>query len=182
MPADSRSWSKTAAIWDSPDLQQETDALVAEARKKTGHLLSQIFTSFTVKYPQLYVDVNRDQVHTMGVNLADVFSTLQIYLGSLYVNDFNLFGRTWQVVVQAEAKFRNNVEAVRRLKVRNAAGGMVPLGKRGGDPRGQRPARRAALQHVSGRGRAGRHGRRASARARPSPRFKNWPRPSSRQR
>src|SRR5262249_23076676 len=60
--------------------------------------------------------------------LQDVFTTLQVYLGSLYVNDFNLFGRTWQVVVQAEGRFRSEVEDVRRLKVRNNRGGMVPLG------------------------------------------------------
>ncbi len=110
-----------------PRLQTETDALLAEARKRSD-VISFARTSFTVKYPQLYADVNRDQVHTMGLNLADVNSTLQTYLGSLYVNDFNLFGRTWQVVVQAEPKFRNNVEAVRRMKVRNAAGRMTPLG------------------------------------------------------
>src|SRR5207253_3223196 len=83
---------------------------------------------FTVKYPQMFVDINRDQVRAMGLSLGDVYDTLQIYLGSLYVNDFNLFGRTWQVVVQAEAKFRNNVAAVRRLKVRNAVGNMAPVG------------------------------------------------------
>ena len=87
-----------------------------------------MFSAFTVKYPQLFIHVNRDQVHTMQLSLSDVYNTLQIYLGSLYVNDFNLFGRTWQVVVQADAKFRNNIEAVRRLKVRNAAGTMAPLG------------------------------------------------------
>jgi multidrug efflux pump len=110
-----------------PRLQKETEALLAETRKLSD-VIAFARTSFTVKYPQLYADVNRDQVHTMGLNIADVNSTLQTYLGSLYVNDFNLFGRTWQVVVQAEPKFRNNVEAVRRLKVRNAAGRMAPLG------------------------------------------------------
>ncbi len=91
-------------------------------------LLSKVFSPFTVKYPQLLVDVNRDQVHSMQLNLSDVYGTLQTYLGSLYVNDFNQFGRTWQVVVQADERFRNNIEAVRRLKVRNARGGMAPLG------------------------------------------------------
>ncbi len=115
------------------DLQKQTDALLAAARQvkdeSTGLAkFPGVFTSFTVKYPQLFVNVNRDQVHTMGLNLSDVYNTLQTYLGSYYVNDFNLFGRTWQVVVQAEAKFRNNIEAVRRLKVRNVAGNMAPLG------------------------------------------------------
>jgi multidrug efflux pump len=118
---------------DLTNLQKQTDALLAAARQlkneATGELVfDKPFTSFTVKYPQLFVDVNRDQVHTMGLNLSEVYNTLQTYLGSFYVNDFNLFGRTWQVVVQADAKFRNNIEAVRRLKVRNAAGNMAPLG------------------------------------------------------
>ncbi len=61
---------------------------------------------FRANAPQIYVDVNRKQCMTMGVPLGDLFDTLQIYLGSLYVNDFNLFGRTWQVIVQADAPFR----------------------------------------------------------------------------
>ena len=85
-------------------------------------------TIFTVKSPQKYVDVNRQQCESLGVEPNDVFSTLQIYLGSLYVNDFNLGGRTWQVNVQAEGEFRTQVEDVKRLKVRNKTGGMVPLG------------------------------------------------------
>jgi multidrug efflux pump len=74
------------------------------------------------------VDLNRDQCQTMGVNPQDVFSTLQVYLGSFYVNDFNRFGRTWQVIVQAEGAFRNDAEKIKQLKVRNAQGEMVPLG------------------------------------------------------
>src|SRR5262249_4933530 len=69
-----------------------------------------------------------DQCQAMGVSTNDVFQTLQVYLGSLYVNDFNKFGRTWQVVVQAEGPFRNDPEEVKRLKVRGADGAMVPLG------------------------------------------------------
>jgi multidrug efflux pump len=87
-----------------------------------------LFTVFRANTPQLYVDLDRNQCQSMGVNPNDVFTTLGVYLGSQYVNDFNKFGRTWQVVVQADAPFRNNVEAVRRLEVRNAAGNMVPLG------------------------------------------------------
>src|SRR5262249_21319838 len=68
------------------------------------------------------------KVKTMGVQLTDVFDALQAYLGSYYVNDFNRFGRTWQVNVQADARFRVDVEAVKLLKVRNADGDMVPLG------------------------------------------------------
>ena len=82
---------------------------------------------FRANTPQLYVDMNRPQCMAMGVPLADAFNTLRIYLGSLYVNDFNLFGRTWQVIVQADAKFRNQVQAARQLKVRNRVGTMVPI-------------------------------------------------------
>ena len=82
---------------------------------------------FRANVPQVFVDVNREECMSKEVALKDLFDTMRIYLGSLYVNDFNLFGRTWQVVVQAEPRFRNKIEDVRRLKVRNAEGGMVPI-------------------------------------------------------
>src|SRR5207248_2402549 len=78
--------------------------------------------------PQLYADIDRTKARTMGVALNDVFDTLQVYLGGYYVNDFNRFGRTWQVNIQADAAFRRDVESVKQLKVRNADGDMVPLG------------------------------------------------------
>jgi multidrug efflux pump len=96
----------------------------AENRKVVGKL----FSIFRANTPQLYVDVNREQCQTMGVNPSDVFSTLQIYLGSYYVNDYNQFGRTWQVNLQADGAFRNDPDQIKRLKVRNAQGEMVPLG------------------------------------------------------
>jgi multidrug efflux pump len=96
----------------------------AENRKVVGSL----FSVFRANVPQLFVDLNREQCQTMGVNPRDVFSTLQIYLGSFYVNDFNEFGRTWQVVVQASGYFRNDISKIKLLKVRNAQGDMVPLG------------------------------------------------------
>ncbi len=111
---------------DLKTLQMQTDNLVAKA--KVIPQLKPLATIFTVKSPQKYVDVNRQQCEALGVEPNDVFSTLQIYLGSLYVNDFNLGGRTWQVNVQAEGRFRNQIEDVKRLKVRNKTGGMVPLG------------------------------------------------------
>jgi multidrug efflux pump len=114
------------------DLQDQTAKLVemTKAPPSTGAKPSLIGVTsiFTVNYPQLFADVSRDQCHAMGLNLSEVYNTLQVYLGSLYVNDFNRFGRTWQVVVQADASFRNNVEAIRRLKVRNSVGNMAPLG------------------------------------------------------
>jgi multidrug efflux pump len=78
--------------------------------------------------PQIDTHVDRERAKTYGVGLTDVFDTLQVYLGSLYVNDFNRFGRTYQVNVQAESAFRMQPEQIQRLKTRNASGGMVPLG------------------------------------------------------
>jgi multidrug efflux pump len=107
-------------------LQQATDRLIREGNQQAG--LTGLFTVFNANSPQLFVDVDRRKCLTEGIPLADLFTTLQGYLGSRYVNDFNRFGRTWQVVVQADAPFRDQVEDVRRLKVRNAHGAMVPLG------------------------------------------------------
>ena len=90
--------------------------------------LAQVFTTFTIRVPQLFVDVDRVKAKSMNVALSDVNDTLQIYLGSLYVNDFNRFGRTYQVTAQADANFRVNADDIRKLKARNSAGDMVPLG------------------------------------------------------
>lgn len=90
--------------------------------------LAQVFTTFTTRVPQIYVDVDRVKAKSMGVSLGEVNDTLQTYLGSVYVNDFNRFGRTYQVTAQADAKFRLHVEDIRKLKARNATGDMVPLG------------------------------------------------------
>jgi multidrug efflux pump len=87
-----------------------------------------LFSSFQVNVPQIDTDVDRERVKTYGVPLTSVFDTLQVYLGSLYVNDFNRFGRTYQVNVQAESSFRLQPEQIRRLETRNAQGVMVPLG------------------------------------------------------
>ena len=87
-----------------------------------------LFSSFRAATPQLYVDVDRVKCKTMKVDLNDVFDTLQVFLGGYYVNDFNRFGRTWQVNIQADAPYRINAETVKQFKVRNADGDMVPLG------------------------------------------------------
>ncbi len=107
-------------------LQQVTDRIVAEA-EATDELESS-FTSFRARTPWLYLDIDRTAAKAKGVSMSDVFSTLQVYLGSLYVNDFNLFGRTWQVNVQADQNFRQQISDLNQLKVRNAAGLMVPFG------------------------------------------------------
>src|SRR5947209_12065597 len=90
--------------------------------------LAQVFTTFTTRVPQIFVDVDRVKAKSMNVALADVNDTLQIYLGSLYVNDFNRFGRTYQVTAQADANFRVHAEDIQKLKTRNSADDMVPLG------------------------------------------------------
>jgi hydrophobe/amphiphile efflux-1 (HAE1) family protein len=90
--------------------------------------LAGVFSSYQINVPQLDVDVDRLKVKRQGVKLNDVFQTLQVNLGSLYVNDFNRFGRTYRVVAQADAPFRSDVDDVLSLKTRNAAGEMVPLG------------------------------------------------------
>jgi len=83
---------------------------------------------FRANVPQIFLDVDRDAVLVKGLELRDVFQTLQAYLGSLYVNDFNQFGRTWQVVIQAMPRHRDQLEDISRLQVRNNQGTMVPLG------------------------------------------------------
>ena len=90
--------------------------------------LAGVFSSYQINVPQLFADVDRAKTKRLGVDLNDVFSTLQIYLGSYYVNDFNQFGKTYRVVVQADAAFRTNAEDIVALKTRNKAGEMVPLG------------------------------------------------------
>jgi multidrug efflux pump len=90
--------------------------------------LAGVFSSYQINVPQLDVDVDRLKVKRQGVRLDDVFQTLQVNLGSLYVNDFNRFGRTYRVVAQADAPFRSQVDDILPLKTRNAAGEMVPLG------------------------------------------------------
>ncbi len=87
-----------------------------------------MFSSFRAATPQLFVDVDRVKCKTMKVDLNEVFDTLQAFLGGYYVNDFNRFGRTWQVNVQADAPYRINADKVKQFKVRNADGDMVPLG------------------------------------------------------
>ena len=108
------------------ELQARADELAAKGNQQPG--LAGLFNSFRARTPQLYVDIDREKVKSMGVPLTDVFDALQAYLGSYYVNDFNRFGRTWQVNVQADAPFRTDAETIRQLKVRNADGDMVPLG------------------------------------------------------
>lgn len=107
-------------------LQEQTDNLVDQGSKQAG--LVGLLSIFSANTPQLYVDIDRTKCKSMGVALSDVFDTLQISLGGQYVNDFNQFGRTFQVNCQADAPFRMQPEDLRRLQVRNRQGNMVPLG------------------------------------------------------
>ncbi|MBI3800431.1 MAG: efflux RND transporter permease subunit [Deltaproteobacteria bacterium] len=109
----------------SQALQSTAETIIEKGTAQPG--LVGLFSSFRANQPQLYVDVNRTQAKTLGVSLDDVFNTLQVYLGSAYANDFTRFGRNWQVNVQADAAFRISPEDIGKLKVRNAAGDMVPL-------------------------------------------------------
>ncbi len=90
--------------------------------------LAGTFSGFTVNVPQLDADVDRVKAKTEGIPLDNLFETMQIYLGSLYVNDFNRFGRTYEVIAQADSQFRAHAEDITRLKTRNDKGEMVPLG------------------------------------------------------
>ncbi len=91
-------------------------------------VVTRLNQNFNTAVPQLFVDVDRERVKTYGIPLQTVFSTLQANLGSAYVNDFNLFGRTWRVMVQADEEFRSRPADIARLEVRNAKGDMVPIG------------------------------------------------------
>jgi HAE1 family hydrophobic/amphiphilic exporter-1 len=108
-------------------LGEAVQSLLAEARKQpelNGHGL---FSTFSNSTPQFKYDLDRNKAKLLGLNLPDVFNTLQIYLGSLYVNDFNLFGRTFRVTMQAEKDARSSATDISKLYVRNASGSMVPL-------------------------------------------------------
>src|SRR5215831_3842169 len=89
--------------------------------------LAGVFSTFAADTPQIRLDIDRDKAQVLGVKVSDVFNALQSTLGGFYVNDFNLFGRTWQVNVQAEASFRDKIEDIYRVYVRNSSGAMVPI-------------------------------------------------------
>jgi len=104
----------------------ETQKLVAAARARPE--LANVFSGFQINAPQVKAHIDRDKAQAQGVSLSTLFETMQVYLGSLYVNDFNRFGRTYQVNAQADLPFRLEPSDILKLKVRNDAGEMVPLG------------------------------------------------------
>jgi multidrug efflux pump len=107
-------------------LQKVLDEVQAKARSAPE--LAGVFSSYKINVPQLYADLDRTRAKQLGLNISEVFDTMQTYLGSIYVNDFNQFGRTYQVIAQADKAFRDSPDDILRLKVRNNEGEMVPLG------------------------------------------------------
>ncbi len=107
-------------------LQQAVGAMMGRAATTPG--LMQVYSLFEVSTPQLYLDIDRTKAQLLGINLPDVFNALQVNIGSLYINDFNLFGRTFRVQAQADAPFRLEPKDILNLRVRNSSGDTVPLG------------------------------------------------------
>ncbi len=107
-------------------LQEVSDNIVARGNQTEG--LQGLYNSSRASTPWLYLDLDRDNCHRLGLTVSEVFSTLQINLGSYYVNNYNQFGRTWQVNVQADQAYRNQVDDIKRLQVRNNRGEMIRLG------------------------------------------------------
>ena len=111
---------------DLNELQLVTDKLVQQANQDPA--FAGVFTLYRANTPQLFVDIDRTKVESLQVPIQDVFTTFQVYMGGQYVNQFNKFGRTWQVIVQAGPQYRTQADTVRQFKVRNNQGQMVPLG------------------------------------------------------
>ncbi len=107
-------------------LYQNLQTIMGRSYQTPG--LASVFSTFTVNVPQLTADIDRVKAKQQGVPLQNLFETMQVYLGSLYVNDFNRFGRTYKVIAQADSQYRDRIEDITRLKTRNADGQMVPLG------------------------------------------------------
>ena len=108
------------------ELYNQTQGLIAKAGKEPS--LTGLFSGFQIAVPQVTADIDREKARAQGVSLTELFETMQVYLGSLYVNDFNRFGRTYEVDVQADQRFRQDPEDLLRLQTRNASGQMAPLG------------------------------------------------------
>jgi len=110
----------------SQALQGVVFAMMGRAAQTPG--ITQVFSLFETATPQLYLNIDRTKAELLGINIPDVFNALQIYLGSAYVNDFNLFGRTFRVMAQSDSQYRLDTKDVLKIRVRNANGNTVPLG------------------------------------------------------
>ena len=107
------------------DLAAVLRALLVTANSQSE--LAGVFSTYAADTPQIYLDVDRDKAQVLGVKISDIFNALQSTLGSYYINDFNVFGRTWQVNLQAETSFRQRLDDIERIYVRNGRGDMVPM-------------------------------------------------------
>src|SRR5690606_18361581 len=107
------------------ELGKQAMAFIAAARKRPE--IAGAVTLFDAGVPQVFVDVDREKMLRQGVAPADVYGTLQAFMGGMYVNDFNRFGRQWRVYVSAEPEYRNRIEEIEAFFVKNARGDMVPL-------------------------------------------------------
>ena len=114
------------ADYGNKALNEAMQKVLAKARAAPE--LAGVFTSYNIDAPQLRVTVDRTKANQLGIPISEVFNTMQIYLGSLYVNDFNQFGRTYQVIAQADTPLRSKPEDILNLKTRTSDGRMVPLG------------------------------------------------------
>src|SRR5262249_59709350 len=100
-------------------------AMMSKAAQTPG--LAQVFTLFENSTPQFYLDIDRTKAQLLGVSVPDVFAALQVFIGSVYVNDFNLFGKTFRVTAQAHAPYRLDAKDILNIRVRKSARGTVPL-------------------------------------------------------
>jgi len=107
------------------DIAQTLRAALVAANQQPE--LAGVFSTFAADTPQLYLEIDRDKAQALGVRISDIFNALQATLGGFYVNDFNVFGRTWQVNVQAETPFRKSVDDIYRIYVRSGEGAMIPM-------------------------------------------------------
>ncbi len=108
------------------DLAAAVRSLVFAANQRPE--LARVFSTYSANVPQLFLEVDRDKAQVLGIELSEIFATLQAQFGSSYINDFNLFGKVYRVIIQAESKYRNKIEDIGRLYIRNNKGDMVPLG------------------------------------------------------
>src|SRR5262249_42042677 len=106
-------------------LGEPATAMMSKAAQTPG--LAQVFTLFENSTPQFYLDIDRTKAQLLGVSVPEVFAALQVYIGSVYVNDFNLFGKTFRVTAQADAQYRMDAKDILNIRVRNSAGSTVPL-------------------------------------------------------
>ena len=149
-----------------PELEKATWAVAGTAGQTPG--FTQAFTLFNTHTPQIYADIDRTKAEQLGVPISRVFETLSVYMGSAFVNDFNILGRTYRVTAQADNAYRLTLRDVANLKTRNITGDMVPIGAVATFSGHDRSVPRPALQSLSGGRSAGFAGARVLVR--PGPR------------